>query len=135
MTVANAYNVLLTAALSVLGVLLFLCLIRSILGPRIADRIVAVNMVGTITICIIGVLALKMHEGYLVDVALIYSMLSFLAVVLLTKVYMGVFLERKEKEHAAQAARRQQQAQARQTVTETKSSEVKNEPKEEADNA
>ena len=101
MTVANAYDLLLTIALGVLGVLLFLCLIRSILGPRIADRIVAVNMVGTMTISMIGVLALKMKEGYLVDISLIYAMLSFLAVVLLTKVYMGVYLERKEKERRA----------------------------------
>jgi len=101
MTVANAYDLLLTAALTVLGILLFLCLIRSIIGPRIADRIVAVNMVGTMIICIIAVLALKMKEGYLADVALIYAMLSFLAVVLLTKIYMGVYLERKEKERAA----------------------------------
>ena len=82
--------------------LLFLCLIRSILGPRIADRIVAVNMVGTITITIIGVLALKMKEGYLLDISLIYAMLSFLAVVLLTRIYMGTYLERKENERKAQ---------------------------------
>ena len=105
MTVANAYDLLLTGALSVLGILLFLCLIRSIIGPRIADRIVAVNMVGTMIICIIAVLALKMKEGYLADVALIYAMLSFLAVVLLTKIYMGVYLERKEKERAARERR------------------------------
>ena len=98
MNLVNAYNLLLTVALGVLGVLLFLCLIRSILGPRIADRIVAVNMVGTMTITIIAVLALKMKEGYLADISLIYAMLSFLAVVLLTKVYMGVYLERKAKE-------------------------------------
>ncbi len=104
MSVAQAYDMLLTAALSVLGVLLFLCLIRSILGPRIADRIVAVNMVGTITITIIGVLALKMKEGYLIDISLIYAMLSFLAVVVLTRVYMGTYLERKEKERKAQKA-------------------------------
>ena len=101
MSVANAYDLLLTIALGVLGVLLFLCLIRSILGPRIADRIVAVTMVGTMTIAIIAVLAIKMQEGYLADVSLIYAMLSFLAVVLLTKVYMGVYLERKEKEKRA----------------------------------
>ena len=102
MTVAHAYDMLLTAALVVLGILLFLCLIRSILGPRIADRIVAVNMVGTMTITIIGVLALKMNEGYLVDISIIYAMLSFLAVVLLTRVYMGTYLERKENERKAQ---------------------------------
>ena len=43
MTPENAYQLLYTAALGVLGVLLFLSLIRSILGPRIADRIVAVE--------------------------------------------------------------------------------------------
>ena len=110
MTVANAYDLLLTAALTVLGILLFLCLIRSIIGPRIADRIVAVNMVGTMIICIIAVLALKMKEGYLADVALIYAMLSFLAVVLLTKIYMGVYLERKEKERAARVHRNKEDA-------------------------
>ena len=110
MTVANAYDLLLTAALTVLGILLFLCLIRSIIGPRIADRIVAVNMVGTMIICIIAVLALKMKEGYLADVALIYAMLSFLAVVLLTKIYMGVYLERKEKERAARVRRNKEDA-------------------------
>ncbi|MBQ2955891.1 MAG: sodium:proton antiporter [Clostridia bacterium] len=102
MTVANAYDLLLTIALGVLGILLFMGLIRSILGPRIADRIVAVNMVGTMTITIISVLALKMKEGYLADISLIYAMLSFLAVVLLTKVYMGAYLERKEKERQKQ---------------------------------
>ena len=36
----EAYNLLFTIALAVLGVLLFLCLLRAILGPRIADRVV-----------------------------------------------------------------------------------------------
>ena len=99
--IETAYQWLYTLALGVLGVGLFFCLARAIIGPRIADRIVAVNMVGTSTICIIGVLALMMNEGYLVDISLIYTMLSFLAVVLLTKVYLGVYRERrlkKEKE-------------------------------------
>ena len=43
MTPENAYQLLYTAALGVLGVLLFLSLIRSILGPRIADRIVVMD--------------------------------------------------------------------------------------------
>ncbi|MBQ8536484.1 MAG: sodium:proton antiporter [Clostridia bacterium] len=90
----QAYQLLYQIALAVLGIGLFFCLARAIIGPRIADRIVAVNMVGTLTICIISVLALMMNEGYLADVALIYTMLSFLAVVLLTKVYMGVYRER-----------------------------------------
>lgn len=80
-----------------LACMLFVCLLRAIKGPRIADRIVAVNMMGTITMVIIAILALKMNEGYLVDICLIYAMISFLAVTLLTKVYMGIYLEKKAK--------------------------------------
>lgn len=65
-----------------------------------ADRIVAVNMIGTMVMVIIAILALLLNEGYLVDICLIYAMISFLAVIVLTKVYMGVHsenqVERKE---------------------------------------
>ena len=94
----EAYNLLFTIALAVLGVLLFLCLLRAILGPRIADRVVGINMIGTIIILMIAILALLLGEGYLVDIAIIYAMLSFLAVVVLAKIYIGVYLARKAKE-------------------------------------
>ena len=94
----EAYNLLFTIALAVLGVLLFLCLLRAILGPRIADRVVGINMIGTIIIMMIVILSLMLGEGYLVDIAIIYAMLSFLAVVVLAKIYIGVYLARKAKE-------------------------------------
>lgn len=94
----QAYNVLLTGALIFLAIALVLCLVRAIIGPRIADRLVAVNMMGTMIMVIIGILSVKMKEGYLVDICLIYAMISFLAVVVLTKVYTGVYVEKKEKE-------------------------------------
>lgn len=95
---AQAYDVLLTGALVLLAIALVLCLVRAIIGPRIADRLVAVNMMGTMIMVIIGILSVKMQEGYLVDICLIYAMISFLAVVVLTKVYTGVYIEEKEKE-------------------------------------
>ena len=95
---AQAYEILLTGALIFLAVALILCLVRAIIGPRIADRVVAVNMMGTMVMTIIGILAVKMQEGYLADICLIYAMISFLAVVVLTKVYTGVFVEKEEKE-------------------------------------
>lgn len=88
----------LTAALIFLAVMVVLCLIRAIVGPRIADRIVSINMMGTMVMVIIAILAILLEEGYLVDICLIYAMLSFLAVIVLTKVYMGVYLEKKEQE-------------------------------------
>lgn len=84
--------------LVILAIMLLLCLLRAILGPTIADRLVAVNMMGTMVMVIISILALLMSEGYLVDICLIYAMISFLAVVVLTKVYTGVYLEAKDKE-------------------------------------
>ena len=93
----NAYHVFLLAALIFLAVMLILCLIRAIIGPRTADRIVATNMMGTMVMVMIAILAVMQQEGYLVDICLIYAMISFLAVVCLTKVYMGVYQERKMK--------------------------------------
>ena len=95
---SGAYEALFNGSLVVLTILLFLCLIRAIRGPRISDRIVAVNMMGTLIVIIICVLAFLMGEGYLVDVAIIYTMLSFLAVVLLTKVYMGIYRQKRREE-------------------------------------
>ncbi len=100
----QACDIFLTAVIVVLGILCLLCVVRSIIGPRIADRIVAVNMIGTMTMMIIAILTVKMKEGFLADVAIIYAMISFLAVVVLVKVYLGVYRERKAKEHAGEPA-------------------------------
>ncbi len=86
----NLYAVLMQGALIVLGICLFGCLYRAVKGPASADRIVAINMTGTIVMAMILLLALLLKEGYLMDIALIYAMLSFLAVVLLCRIYIGV---------------------------------------------
>ena len=85
-------------ALIFLAVMVVLCLIRAIIGPKIADRIVSVNMMGTMIMVIIAILAVMLKEGYLVDICIIYAMISFLAVIVLTKVYMGVYQEKKQRE-------------------------------------
>ncbi len=95
---AEAYHVVFIAALLLLAVLLIFCLVRAIIGPRVADRLVAVNMMGTIVMVIIGILTLMLQEGYLADICLIYAMISFLAVIVITKVYMGVYFEQKNEE-------------------------------------
>lgn len=89
------YKILITA-LIILAILLFACLIRSIKGPAVADRLMAVNMMGTIVLVMIGILAVLLEEGYLVDICIIYAMISFLAVIVLTKVYIGTYVQRGE---------------------------------------
>ena len=82
--------------LSVQAVMLILCLLRAGKGPRIADRLVAVNMITTMVIVMIAMLAVLKDEGYLVDICLIYAMISFLAVVVLSRIYTGVYREQKD---------------------------------------
>lgn len=101
LTLNTAYHIVLVPVLIFMAVLLIVCLIRAVKGPRITDRIVAINMMGTMVMVIIAILAILLKEGYLVDICLIYAMISFLAVIVLTKIYMGVHQERairKEKE-------------------------------------
>lgn len=94
----KAYGILLIGILIVLAVFVVLCLIRAVIGPRIADRILAANMMGTMVSVMIAILAFLLGEGYLVDICMIYAMISFLAVIVLTKVYMGVYAEKKQRD-------------------------------------
>ena len=73
-----------------LGITMSFCLLRGILGPRFTDRIVAVNIIGSKTILLIAALSMYLREPYLLDVCLIFSMVSFLTVVVLTNTYMWV---------------------------------------------
>ena len=97
MTITEASGYLFGGAIIVIILIMFACLLRAIRGPEIADRIVAVNMLGTLTIMIICILSLWLDESYLLDVGLIYAMISFLAVVVLTRVYLGVHREHRRK--------------------------------------
>ena len=88
MSVENAYQILFLSALIVLGILIGVVLIRSIIGPRVTDRILCINMIGTLVICSIAILSIRQKEGYLVDISLIYAMISLLTVLILASVYI-----------------------------------------------
>ena len=115
----KAYQSIFWVVLIVLAVLLFMCLIRAIKGPRVADRLVAVNMMGTMVMVMITVLALLLKESYLLDIGLIYAMVSFLAVVMLSKVYIGIYEEKVRKKETVTEAGIDKRA-----VTETKAENV-----------
>jgi len=98
MELVQQFSGLFYGILSVLAGMLLLCLIRAVIGPRIADRLVAVNMMGTMVMVSIAILAVVKDQGYLVDICLIYALISFLAVVVLTRIYTGVYREQKQWE-------------------------------------
>ena len=88
MTIEQAYQILYGAARIVLILFIRAMVIRSIIGPRSTDRIMSVNMLGTMTICSIAILSVLLDEGYLADVALIYAMISFVAVLMMASMFV-----------------------------------------------
>ncbi|MCR4753997.1 MAG: sodium:proton antiporter [Lachnospiraceae bacterium] len=95
MVIDSVYKIIYISLIIALAIALFACLIRAIKGPRIADRIVAVNMMGTMVMVIMTAMSLMLKEDYLVDISLIYAMISFIAVVVITKVYIGIYEQRR----------------------------------------
>ncbi len=100
--VQAAWNTLLDGSMIALGALLLVCLLRAVRGPTTADRVIAVNMIGTMVVILICILTLRLGEGYLTDVAMIYTLLSFLAVVALTKLLIGAWRGKRQREKEAE---------------------------------
>ena len=73
----------------VLALLILATLVRAVLGPRFTDRIVAVNVIGTLVIAELMVLSVRLRADYLVDIALVFALLSFLSVVVAFQLVMS----------------------------------------------
>ena len=84
------YNIAFEVVFVALALALFACLFRAVKGPTIADRVISINMIGTVTIMMILLLTVFLNEAYLADIALIYALLSFLAVVLLVRIFISL---------------------------------------------
>jgi len=79
-------QIVLSIVLGILALLIFFGLIVTIKGPRRADRIMAINVIGSLSTAAIAVLAIYLKESWLLDICLVYCLISFLAVVILTKI-------------------------------------------------
>ena len=86
MSVEQAYHVLYIGIILAFLILVGLTMIRSVRGPRITDRIMSVNVIGTLVISIIAILTFMLKEDYLLDVALIYAMIRFISVLMLAAI-------------------------------------------------
>lgn len=83
------WDLLLLSALFCLGILMLFALIRAIRGPRLADRVMGINMTGTLTILMLALLAVRLKESWLLDAAVIYAGISFLSVAVLSILYIA----------------------------------------------
>ena len=93
----SAFDFLYFAALLILAAGLFFALLRAVRGPRIADRIMGINMIGTMVSVTLAILSVWLRQSWLLDVCLLYAMISFLAVVVLAKVCIAA--KKQEADH------------------------------------
>lgn len=82
----RCYDILFPVVLLVLAAGVLFALIRAISGPRLADRIMGINMTGSLSSACLAILALWLKESWLLDVSILYCLISFLAVVVLVKI-------------------------------------------------
>ena len=91
-------DALLVFSAIVLALLMLATLVRAVLGPRFTDRIIAVNVINTLVVAEIVLLSVWMKEDFLVDVALLYALLSCLTVVVVSRLVLTRRQKQLEKE-------------------------------------
>ena len=69
----------------ILIVCCFFCLIRAWLGKSIPDRMVAIDIMGTLAVGMTALLAVITKRSFLIDVALAWIFLSFIGTLALAK--------------------------------------------------
>lgn len=77
-------TVLVLTALAIFATMA-LALIRALKGPSVFDRIVAVNVFGTKTVLIVALITAISGNDDLIDVALVYALINFIAIVAVLK--------------------------------------------------
>lgn len=62
-------------------------LVRAFLGPTLYDRVLAANMVGTLTVLMVAVLGFMTGRPEFLDIALVYVLISFVSTIAVLRVY------------------------------------------------
>lgn len=70
---------LLVFSIVFLSITVIICSYRAIKGPRAADRLIAINVIGTKTVVLICILSFILKETYFIDVVLVYALISFVS--------------------------------------------------------
>lgn len=68
-----------------LSVLIVLSIYRALKGPTVSDRVIAINLMTTLVIAIIGLLSYYFDQTSFIDVAILYAMIGFLMTVAVVK--------------------------------------------------
>ncbi len=64
---------------------MILVLVRTLRGPTVFDRILGVNIFGTLTVMLIAVVGFLQGRPEFLDLALVYALINFIATIAVTK--------------------------------------------------
>jgi multicomponent Na+:H+ antiporter subunit F len=67
----------------------FFCLFRIIRGPTIADRMVGIDIFGILVVGICALLVIITGREFIIDIAITWAILSFIATLTLAKYLAG----------------------------------------------
>lgn len=95
--IQQCYHDLFWGALVLLGLGLLAVMVYIIRARLTVDRIIGINLIGTLVAIIISILTYLLGEDYLADVAIVYVVLSFIAVMLLCRIYINLYRRRREE--------------------------------------
>ena len=66
-----------------------ICLYRIANGPSAADRMVAIDILGTVVVGFVAILMVLSGKTYLLDVALVWALVAFAGTLALAKYLVG----------------------------------------------
>ena len=80
--------------LLILGLLICcaMCLYRIANGPTAADRMVAIDILGTVVVGFVAIITAVTGKLYLLDIALVWALVSFAGTLALAKYLVGKHL-------------------------------------------
>ena len=76
---------ILTIALGIILVSILISIVRFVKGPSSVDRVVAFDIMSIASIAMIGIISLLSERIIYMDIALVYGLLGFLAVIIIAK--------------------------------------------------
>ncbi|MGI9506922.1 MAG: monovalent cation/H+ antiporter complex subunit F [Geminicoccaceae bacterium] len=66
-------------------VIMAMALARALMGPSVFDRILAVNLFGTLTVVLIALLGFMIDRPEFLDISLVYALINFIGTIAVTK--------------------------------------------------
>jgi multicomponent Na+:H+ antiporter subunit F len=84
-TAANFIDIASLIALVMLGLALLVSIVRIIIGPSIADRVLALDLMTVIAMGFIGAISVRTGLSLYLDIAIALALLGFLATIALAR--------------------------------------------------